>query len=235
MGTARIASLTACFPKSKASMSDEPNPEQPQPQQQTPQNLQARIPDHVAGGTFSTGAIVVTGPSEFVIDFVQNVSRPHRVVQRVVMSHPVLPQFLDALHKNLDIYRGRFGDPPKPPQAPPDARRPTPQEIYDDLKMSDEVMSGSYANGVMIGHGAAEFSLDFITSFFPQSAVSARVYLAAGQVPRLIDSLQNAVNQLKMRGAGQNPPPQQPPQQQPPSDQENRSPGDDLLPPSSDQ
>jgi len=203
-------------------MNDTPSEGQPAPGE-SGQNLRARIPDHVGEGVFSTGAIVVTGPTEFVLDFVQNISRPHRVATRVILPHPVLPQFLDALRKNLEIYKGRFGAPADPPKPPADARRPTPQEIYDDLKMSDAILSGAYANGVMIGHGAAEFSLDFITSFFPQSAVSARVYMAAGQIPRLIESLDNAMKQLQMR-TGQLPPPKQ----NPPSTQ---SPGDDLLPP----
>ena len=56
-----------------------------------------------------------------------------------------------------------------------------------------------YANGVMIGHGASEFGLDFLTSFFPQSAVSARVFVSAGQVPRLLESLKSAVRQLEQR------------------------------------
>ena len=56
--------------------------------------------------------------------------------------------------------------------------------------------NGVYANGVMIGHGASEFGLDFLTSFFPQSAVSARVFLAAGQVPRLLESLRGAEIEL---------------------------------------
>ncbi|MEM6980421.1 MAG: DUF3467 domain-containing protein [Planctomycetota bacterium] len=164
------------------------------------QALRARVPDDVAGGTFSTGAIVMTGPSEFVVDFLQTIGRPHRVATRVIIPHPVMPQFIDALSKNLDIYRDRFGEPQVPtPPANPDARRPSPQEIYDDLKLPDEVLSGTYANGVMIGHGATEFGLDFLTSFFPQSAVSARVFLSAGQVPRLLDSLKGAVNQLQQR------------------------------------
>ncbi|WP_442506280.1 DUF3467 domain-containing protein [Novipirellula sp. SH528] len=163
--------------------------------------LRARVPDHVAEGCFSTGAIVMTGPNEFIIDFLQTIGRPHRVASRVVIPHPVMPQFIDALNTNLDLYRNRFGDPPSPPANPQQnqARRPTPQEIYDDLKMPDNVLSGVYANGVMIGHGASEFGLDFLTSFFPQSAVSARVFVAAGQVPRLLDSLKGAVRQLEQR------------------------------------
>ena len=181
-------------------MTIDPSPGQTPNERENNPALRARVPDCVAGGTFSTGAIVMTGPSEFVLDFLQTIGRPHRVAARVVIPHPVMPQFIDALQKNLEIYRDRFGDPLAPTGTPnPDARRPSPQEIYDDLKLPDEVLSGTYANGVMIGHGATEFGLDFLTSFFPQSAVSARIYLSAGQVPRLLESLRGAVVQLQQR------------------------------------
>lgn len=184
-------------------MSDLPAEPEQTGGQQPPQNqaLRARVPDHVADGCFSTGAIVMTGPSEYIVDFLQTIGRPHRVAQRIVIPHAVMPQFIDALQKNLELYTNRFGPPPTPNQTPqdPNARRPSPQEIYDDLKMPDNVLSGTYANGVMIGHGANEFGLDFLTSFFPQSAVSSRVFLSAGQVPRLLDSLKGAVKQLGQR------------------------------------
>ena len=179
--------------------SSQPAPAPNNPNDGTPA-VRARVPDHVADGCFSSGAIVMTGPSEFIVDFLQTVGRPHRVAKRVIVPHAVMPQFVDALQTNLELYKNRFGDPPQPPAPnPPPERRPTPQEIYDDLKLPDEVLSGVYANGVMIGHGASEFGLDFMTSFFPQSAVSARVFLAAGQVPRLLDSLRGAVQQLQQR------------------------------------
>jgi hypothetical protein len=190
-------------PDSHPSPADRPDPNEGNPA------LRARVPDHVAGGSFSTGAIVMTGPSEFIIDFLQTIGRPHRVAARVVIPHPVMPQFIEALNTNLELYKNRFGEPPSPPVQNPSQRRPTPQEIYDDLKLPDEVLSGVYANGVMIGHGASEFGLDFLTSFFPQSAVSARVFVAAGQVPRLLESLRSAVRQLEQRHHG--PPPASPP------------------------
>ena len=286
-----------------------------------PPHLRARVPDHVAEGTFSSGAIVVTGVTEFIIDFLQTVARPHKVAARIIIPHAVMPQFIDALGKNLAIYRDRFGDPPQPPgrsgpatamgatavprelpeprtgatstpagsvaggeptgsasgsmspfgstdvfpgsslppgpaqpasrengggdspgaaDMPPTAdpvptspaspppsgggqagagasspRRPTPQEIYDDLKIPDTVLSGAYANGVMIGHGASEFGLDFLTSFYPQSAVSARVFMAAGQIPRLLESLQHALRQLHQRGPSPGQPPRPPSENRP--------------------
>ena len=200
----------------RMSLDPQNSPDRPDPNDANPA-LRARVPDAVADGCFSTGAIVMTGPSEFIVDFLQTIGRPHRVATRVVIPHPVMPQFIEALNTNLDLYRKRFGDPPAPPAQPANqARRPSPQEIYDDLKLPDEVLSGVYANGVMIGHGASEFGLDFLTSFFPQSAVSPRVFLAAGQVPRLLDSLRGAVRQLEQRqSAGQNPSSASPPPHDP--------------------
>lgn len=188
------------------SMPDDPNsPHLSDSEDRAPQ-LRARVPDHVATGAFSSGAIVMTGPSEFVLDFVQTIGRPQRVAARVVLPHAVMPQFIDALRKNIEIYTSRFGPPanPVPPQSQQpgtDVRRPSPQEIYDELKIPDQLLSGAYANGVMIGHGPTEFSLDFLTSFFPQSAVSSRVFLSAGQAPRLLDSLQTAWSGLRNRGS----------------------------------
>ncbi len=194
-----------------ANPQDRPDPDD------RPAHLRARVPDAVAGGCFSTGVIVMTGPNEFIIDFLQTIGRPHRVAARVILPHSVMPQFIEALDKNLSIYRDRFGDPPAAPKQAndPQQRRPTPQEIYDDLKLPDEVLSGSYANGVMIGHGVSEFGLDFLTSFFPQSAVSSRVFLAAGQVPRLLESLSGSWRQLQQQ-RGLLPPPSNPPQDQSP-------------------
>jgi hypothetical protein len=218
----------------------QPSPaDRPDPGEANPA-LRARVPDDIGDGCFSTGAIVMTGPSEFIVDFLQTIGRPHRVAKRVVIPHPVMPQFIEALNTNLDLYKSRFGEPPAPPaQNQNQARRPTPQEIYDDLKLPDDVLSGVYANGVMIGHGASEFGLDFLTSFFPQSAVSARVFVAAGQVPRLLESLRGAVRQLEARRHGGVPenqvpenqvPGDQPPREQDSGDQADNGPSEDHPP-----
>jgi len=209
--------------------------------------MRARVPDHVAKGEISTGVIVVTGATEFVLDFVRNLPRPSSIVARVVLPHGVMPQFIEALAKNIELFRQRYGElpgslPVPPPQAnpattqpidaiasipasnqqPPAAsppgpqaqptqhpqqhqqpqqppKRQNPQDIYDELKIKDEILSGTYANAVMIGHGPYEFSFDFITNFYPQSAVSCRVYLASGHIARLLDSLKQSWDQLRPR------------------------------------
>lgn len=174
------------------------------------QHVTARVPESVSRGSFSTGVIVMTGPNEFILDFVQNIGHPPQVAARVVMPHAVLPQFITALRQNLDMYNQRFGpapELPKPPQPQPGARQPTAQEIYDELKLPDSLLSGSYANGVMIGHTPSEFKMDFLTNLFPHSAVSCRVYMSAPQIPRLLESLGGTFEQFKQRVRQQPPPP----------------------------
>ena len=286
-----------------ASPEDRPDPLENMPA------MRARIPEHIARGEISTGVIVVTGGTEYVLDFVRNLPRPNMIVARVVLPHMVMPQFIDALAANVELFRQRYGElpggtqpptvsPPVPtgpgasgpgvvpgnqsgqaavqpnsvdvwpgstpvPSAPPptgdqnspgasqpspeshgDAsgnpptppanaanslapasnpsnqlRRQNPQEVYDDLKLRDEILSGAYANAVMIGHGPYEFSFDFITNFYPQSAVSCRVYLASGHIYRLLESLRASWDQLKPRLSQGNQPPNPPSAPPPPPSQ----------------
>ncbi len=244
--------------------------------------VRARVPEHVAAGQISTGVIVVTGATEYILDFVRNLPRPNMIVARVVLPHSVMPQFTDALTTNINLYRQRFGDlgvgpviapgavtpqlnpsvqlvtaagsssdalgasakpvvpansggsvtshsipetpkiqnepgaplesterpatgqpvPPVPPGTSSVSRHASPQEVYDELKLRDELLSGTYANAVMIGHGPHEFCFDFITNFYPQSAVSCRVFMAAGHVGRLLESLRASWEQLRPRLGG---------------------------------
>lgn len=168
-------------------------------QQVQMQHVTARVPENVSRGAFSTGVIVMTGGSEFILDFIQNIGGPPVVVARVVMPHGALPQFAEALKKNLGMYTERFGPPPELPKPPQPAKPQSAQELYDELKLPDSLLSGAYSNGVMIGHTASEFKLDFLTNLFPHSAVSARVYLSAPQVPRLLESLNSTFQQFQER------------------------------------
>jgi len=260
-------------------MSQSPAPDDRFDQSERMPAVRARVPEHVAAGQISTGVIVVTGATEYILDFVRNLPRPNMIVARIVLPHAVMPQFTEALATNINLYRQRFGDiggspvasgsgapqdrppavptaaatdstsdvarssanpagqanlgsshelratadtprlsdestipadapPPLPPEpvSPPGvspvSRHASPQEVYDELKLRDELLSGTYANAVMIGHGPHEFCFDFITNFYPQSAVSCRVFMAAGHVGRLLESLRAAWEQLRPRLGG---------------------------------
>jgi hypothetical protein len=172
----------------------------------------ARVPERVARGVFSTGVIIIDGPYEFVLDFVMGLVQPQQVVARVILTPVVVEQFIHALRENIGKYEGRFGKIPEIPRPPTPPRQPTIQEIYDDLKMTDDTLAGTYANAVMMAHGTSEFTFDFITRFFPTAAVAARVFLAAPQVPKMMESLAVSLNRYKQRmEAARNQQQQQPP------------------------
>jgi hypothetical protein len=206
--------------------SDQP-PQEPQPPQQPPQGptteplqydpVGARIPEKVAQGVFSTGVIVLDGWDEFIIDFVQGVARPARVAARVVLNPTVMGQFIEALKSNLQKYEQMFGKPPELPRPPQD-RRPSIKEIYDGLRLPEDQLSGSYANTVRIAHSPSEFYFDFITRFFPTAAVSSRVYMAAPQVPRLLESLTTSHQHFLMKRQQASHQPPQPPPPPPPQE-----------------
>jgi hypothetical protein len=223
--------------------------------------LSALVPEHVRRGVFSTGAVVLQGPHEFIIDFLLRMTRPHLVSARVVMAPQVVGRLIAALRENLQNYERTFGTlpgtqplaasqqtgktqaspaaaslpgpvvpsgPASPPAAEgagatqdsPGAREPAPvtvsdqsttaQDLYDQLKLPEDVMSGAYANAVMIGHTATEFSFDFITTFFPRSAVSCRVYMASPNARRFLDSLAHSYEQFQRKARERRQPPDPP-------------------------
>jgi uncharacterized protein DUF3467 len=171
----------------------EPQPDPP-PRGTTEEQIQlspvsARILPQVGRGVLSTGVIVIEGPHEFVLDFALVLGAPHSIVARIVMTHGGFAQFMAALGENLRMYESRFGKPPALPAPMPNQPQPTLTEVYEHLKLPDEMLAGVYANAVMIGHTPAEFWFDFITNFYPRSAVCSRVFLAAQHIPSLLERM----------------------------------------------
>lgn len=191
-----------------------PNAQGAYSQQISHSPVSARVPERVARGVLTTGVIVLDSPNEFVLDFLQSLSRPPQIVARVVLPPQVMFSFVNSLRENLNTFSQRFG-PPQPLPKPPQQIRPSIQELYEHFKLPDDLLSGTYANSVLIGHSPSEFLFDFITGFYPTASVSARVYLSAQQAPRVLDTLTAALGTFQRRFQ---PKPQQPPQQhqQPP-------------------
>lgn len=194
--------------------SDEPNPDRPL-QQIEHSSATARVPDAVGRGVFATAAVVLHGPNEFTLDFLQSIVHPSRVAARVILPPKVAGQFTVALGEALAKYAQSFGGPPREPSRPagpkpgqpgaagqpggeaapaPSAPRQEPPiaDIYEQLKLPDEMLGGSYANVVSISHTGSEFCFDFIAQVFPRSVVTARVYMAATRIPDLLTSLKRS-------------------------------------------
>src|SRR5258708_705162 len=98
-------------------------------------NLGARVPEKVARGVFATGALVIQGATEFVLDFLLRMNQPHQVVARVILPISLVPQLIDALKANLENYRKTHGTAPAPPAPAAPVTPPAPpsiEEIYQD-------------------------------------------------------------------------------------------------------
>jgi hypothetical protein len=207
-------------------MNDDPSDDSPEdrPLQQIEHSAAtARVLDAIGRGVFATGAVVLHGPNEFMVDFIQSMVRPSRVAARVILPPKVAEQFTAALGEALGKYAQSFGSPPTDPArqsaqkaaqqgqaaaagANPDQpgaagqsagagaprQEPPIADIYEQLKLPDEMLGGVYANVVSITHTGSEFCFDFVAQFFPRSAVTARVYMAAARVPDLHASLKRS-------------------------------------------
>jgi hypothetical protein len=202
---------------------EEPSPpDGPHTEEISHSHISALVPERVARGVFSTGVVVVQGAHEFILDFLLRMNSPQLVAARVVLSPDVVPRLIGALRENIESYNQKYGRPSSPGQegqasapgqeaqpgspsvpqnlsAAGDSQQGSAQDLYDQLKIPEDVLSGAYANAVMIGHTATEFSFDFITTFFPKSAVSARVYISAPNGQRVLDSLSHSYGQYKRK------------------------------------
>jgi hypothetical protein len=163
----------------------------------------ARVPDKVRVGVCATGAIVLNGPHEFMMDFVQRLSNPQQLITRIVIPVTLMPGFIRALSDNIANYTTRFGPPPALPAPPPGTPIPPIEEVYEQMRINDETLCGVYCNTVMVAHSPAEFCFDFITSSFPRSVVSARILMAAPHAPKILESLKRSWEQFQRRA---NPP-----------------------------
>jgi len=92
----------------------ENNPEQPVQQIQH-SSATARIPDEIGRGVFATAVIVLHGPNEYTIDFIQSLARPNRVAARIILPPVVANQFVLALEQALEarIWQQQCGRRPK--------------------------------------------------------------------------------------------------------------------------
>ena len=93
----------------------------------------------------------------------------------------------------------------RPPTEPGQPAQPQPnriEDIYDQLKLPDEMLGGVFTNVAMIRHTGEEFCFDFIANFYPRSVVTSRVYMSAGRIPSLLATMGDSFEQFRRKAAG---------------------------------
>lgn len=58
-----------------------------------------------------------------------------------------------------------------------------------NIKISDEMLKGAYANMMMVQHSKEEFVLDFINLAPPNGIVTSRVITSPGHCKRIVNAL----------------------------------------------
>ena len=69
----------------------------------------ARVAEEASRGVFATGVVLLTGGSEFIVDFVQNLGAPATVVSRMIIPPNSMGRIIDAIERNVEGYEDRFG------------------------------------------------------------------------------------------------------------------------------
>ncbi len=101
--------------------------------------------------------------------------------------------------------------PASPAERQAEEGSPAPiTELYERLKFPEELLGGVFANAVMIRHTPEEFCFDFIGNLFPRPVVASRVYMAAGRIRSLLDTMAGSLERHQRSGGG--PPPAPPPE-----------------------
>jgi hypothetical protein len=74
---------------------------------------------------------------------------------------------------------------------------PNPQPQQIQVKITDEVLKGIYANLAQVAHTKEEFVVDFLSMMPPQGIVAARVYMSPSHTKRLAAALLDNVKKYE--------------------------------------
>lgn len=165
----------------------------------------ARIPDAVGAGVFANEMVILKGSGEIAIDFIQGMASPRRLATRAIMNLETAAQMVKSLESAMDgcvltmngctfVLSGGSGI---RWMGPEDQEKKQDEvsvsQIYETTKITDDVLVGRYANMVHVSQSNGTFCLDFVTTLFPRSVVTARVFLAMYHATELLNSLKKTV------------------------------------------
>jgi polyhydroxyalkanoate synthesis regulator phasin len=154
----------------------------------------AIIPEDMVG-VFSTEVVIFYGENEVTIDFIQGIVKPFRLVSRIILNYEVAKKFFEDLKKQiLSIEENKeFNHLVKNlVEEYSNSNKQEPQkvdDVYDDLKLTNEQLRGFYSNKILITYGKDAFCLDFINNIYPKSIVVSRIFMSFSRSFELLMAL----------------------------------------------
>jgi hypothetical protein len=71
------------------------------------------------------------------------------------------------------------------------------QQQNINVKITDEILKGAYANMMMVAHTREEFVLDFMNMFPPSGIVNARVITSPSHLKRIVAALADNIKKYE--------------------------------------
>ncbi|MBA61069.1 MAG: hypothetical protein CMJ76_01775 [Planctomycetaceae bacterium] len=119
----------------------------------------ARVSEGASRGVFSTGVVLLTGGSEFIVDFVQNLGSPTCVVSRVIIPHGAMHRIIDAIERNVEGHEDRYGPIVDGSTVAEPAAGQTEPNVKEKLTAEDltsEQLVGIGESGATVGNDNSE-------------------------------------------------------------------------------
>ena len=132
-----------------------------------------------------------------MLDFLSGLDMP-KLVGRVVATPAHAKRMVRALMENWARYEQTYGA--LPPQVENSRARPGEvKDIYSQLQISNQVLGGTFSNGLIVKHAQDVFVMDFTINFPPVAKVNARFLASPGHFRRIISVLGDNLSQYEER------------------------------------
>ena len=92
---------------------------------------------------------------------------------------------------------GRWDQQDRPRKDKKDYMADQPQQQNMNVKITDEILKGVYANMMMVAHTKEEFVLDFMNMFPPSGIINSRVITSPGHLKRIVAALADNIKKYE--------------------------------------
>lgn len=173
----------------------------------------ALIPEQVSLGVYATEVVIFYGESETAIDFIQGIVKPYRIASRVILNNNLAKRFFKDLKEemlaiggspsyissvknisNESSVKNMSEEGEADNKSENKSEDDKIEDIYDQLKIVNEQLSGVYANKILLVYGKDTFCMDFISNIYPKSIVVSRVFMSVNRTLELLGALKKIYN-----------------------------------------